>query len=918
MPDDDYDYRDEAWRDDYDRYEAYLDDVRKGDLWRDDRDYGRGYYGEEEGLLARLLRALWRRLRSGLLALLITALVLPSMPFVHASAGSFAFDYTLLGLSTDLNGVYAERDWMLLVGDGGLVAHATRDAKWVYTILGMGGADLRDIVWKGDKGIAIGAGRVVLIERIRDSFTLRDIPFLMDDYTSAVWSLDGSFAILASSSGALYHYRPGEPTATRLESPRAALLLQPLAMGEPPYAVFIGATGKGREERLNAYVVTGDRRVLRLSEVDELGHLNATVTYLLESLPLRDWGKKGPVTALMVLTLGSGMMLAWSDGNILSVNDAGGTHSLALAFPIRKISGYLEEGRARLVAVGVGGGVAIIDPLTSDVTYISVPSATKITFLDKDTALITSPFGLFIYGYGRAEYIPMSSPPSAVATGSPTIVADFSGALYELVRPEPWRGGLSLKHLMEGGHVIDVVETERAPLLVVRKGSGAEAKAGLEGFTRGAERFAEGAATLGDETALYLMTPYGLDRLAMPGLQGRKIVDADVNPESGEVVAVGLEGAGLSLSLGEGGVESSPVELPKADYLSVAWSPWACQALIAGTGGVLIAYDGKATERAPTPPASLRAVAWSPDGAYALVGGDGVLLAWDGVETHEVPLKHVLKFLHIAPRPGGREFLASTSLGLMSIGETSRPEGHVESRVTINNVVRGEDHIYAEGMIAIVPALLNDRIVDYEVKAMGPVEFEEVYVPDRIRSGCPSTSSLSFKILKDEEGREPTSVSVYLTLIGERGRYELSPLRVEIKPQEGGLSLATVGGFTPILAFPLIFAVGAVAFVKLRKRRKLGKESGRLPWSNTREPEARRVVSREGRSRSRRGYESATRGWGRKEVKQVEKTQGHEWSGPQRRWLEREEVEERDEDREGDSTYYEEERSDRGSGDWWD
>jgi len=821
MPDG-YDYKDEAWRDDLHLHEALLDEVRKGDLYKEKPcNYYRSkrlYRYREESQLLRLIRVLWKLLRISLLLIFLLLLVSPSIVTAQQTGDAFTFNYTLLGLSTNINGVYAEKDWMLLVGDNGLVAHALRENdRWIYQILGVGGAVLRDVVWMGDKGLAIGAGRAVLIEGLKGSFTLRDIPFLMDDYVSAAWSLDGSFAVLASSKGALYQYFPGETTSSKLASPRAVLLLQPVAtqLSPLPYAVFIGAVGEGEDIRYDAYAVTVDKRVVKLSEIRELRQATEIATNLLNVLPFKKL--REPDTALIVLSKPSdnSTVIAWHEGNIVYIRGVDGARSLAIAFPVRKMSGYLEGDRVSLVVVGEGGGVAIIDLLANDVAYVSVPSAAKIIFLDRNTALITSPFGLFIYSYSKVEYFPMATSPSAITHSSHVIVADFSGAIYDFVRPGPWRGGLSLKHITEGGHVIDVIPTKRAPLLVIRRGAQNQLEESSQNLRqllkqRGVEGLVEATATLGDESMLYLMLDHGLDRLDIAGLEGKKIVDADADPSGSSVLLVGLKGSVLSLTFSEEDVEAMPLQVPKADYLSVAWSPNGCQAVIAGTEGALITYDGRSVARVPAPPTSLRAVSWSSDGAYALIGGDGTLITWGGYKADEAPLKHVVKFLYIAPRPSGREFLASTSLGLMSIEEVSRPRGYVKSD---SDIVENDEGL-TEVRIDILPVLFSDRIIDYRLESSMPVEVDRIYIPENLNSGCSTKAKITFRVPRVSK---VTELAIYLTLKGQKGEYVLSPAKLLIKPREEGL-VVLYGWFSENHAFMIIAIVSCVFLIGLRRK----------------------------------------------------------------------------------------------------
>jgi photosystem II stability/assembly factor-like uncharacterized protein len=148
-------------------------------------------------------------MKAPLALLLAVVLLVLLIPADAVRGSSFSADLTLLGLGADLHGVYVSSEgWMLLAGKGGILAYAEKGEVWTYRFLSYGGSDLTAVVFSGSSGLVVGKGRALLVEGIKGSFTVREVPFLRGDFAAAVWSLDSSFAALLSSDGRVFE--PGE------------------------------------------------------------------------------------------------------------------------------------------------------------------------------------------------------------------------------------------------------------------------------------------------------------------------------------------------------------------------------------------------------------------------------------------------------------------------------------------------------------------------------------------------------------------------------------------------------------------------------------------------------------------------------------------------------------------------------------
>jgi hypothetical protein len=317
------------------------------------------------------------------IALLLAAVLLVLLIPVDAARGnSFSADLTLLGLGADLHGTYVSSEgWMLLVGKGGILAYAEKGEVWTYRLLSYGGSDLTAVVFSGSSGLVVGKGRALLVEGIKGSFTVREVPFLRGDFAAAVWSLDSSFAALLSSDGRVFGYRPGESAAYEVRAPPVKVLVGSTErLKDLPYVPVVVEERRERNAIRKVLFVDKD---LNVSEGIENPDLLKIAQMLNRTLQRR------PDLAGTVLVTPSGDMpiLTSYQGNLIEIDDGSVLRRITLAFNVLGMYGIGK----RVVAVGEGGGIATIELPEGRVSYVSVPSSERIYFLDQSTALITSP-----------------------------------------------------------------------------------------------------------------------------------------------------------------------------------------------------------------------------------------------------------------------------------------------------------------------------------------------------------------------------------------------------------------------------------------------------------------------------------------------------------------------------------------------
>ncbi|MEM2233577.1 MAG: hypothetical protein QXP81_08580 [Nitrososphaerota archaeon] len=639
---------------------------------------------------------------------LAVVIALVTVAPVLAAEGKAGFSFTLLGLGTDLTGVHYDEGWMLIVGKGGLIAEARREGVWNYRLHSMGGGDLESVVWSpaSGAGIAVGAGRVVQIESIRGEMTVRDLPFLRGRFVRATWSLDGSFALLMTDDGRVFTYRLGEPSAYEVRLPGPARVIVSFhERGGSPMGVVVSEVKSGNLNLRVPVAVFADRAVL-------LNETNVPEREVLQRLVARLTLRYPTYTGLITLSIRSGVLVSFND-NVVEIDDGERISRLTVAF---KVLGAYAKGSS-VAVVGTGGGIAIVDVASLSVRYVSIPSAERIYFIDPRTAVITSASGLFVYSLadGSVEHIPMSSPPTAFLPEE-MLVADKGGRIYRLIRPEPWKGGLSLVALVEDGYASDMARAKDGVLLVVRKSGSAPEETRLMVLNSNGLRVLNGSQRLSSERLSYVSS-------------------------SGEEVLV----TGSSVYA----LRGIPIKLsaPEASYGRASWHPKGCVALIPGTGHTIAAYypGSDAMARVPlTGSRDVLAASWSPDGRYALVGGNGFLYVLDGSRATEVELPYVVTFRDIASSPDS--FLASTSLGLMLITGRYIPSSSLEADLSTAPI--GPD---AFRVTAVVVPHSPIRVRGLYVEGTGVQLLKSDY-PLEMAPSCAYRVAIDLRLVGDRKG----------------------------------------------------------------------------------------------------------------------------------------------------------------------
>jgi len=598
---------------------------------------------------------------------------------------------------------------------------------WRYRIVSYGGSDFRSVVWSGRAGLAVGGGRAALIERHGDDLTVRDVPFLRGDFELAAWSMDRSFALLLTPDGRAYSYRPGEAAAREVQLPGAVRLVVESSgrVEGAPYVLAVSEReGEGGERLLSVIAVGADGAVEASADSPEpLGSMARLVLSALERHP------EARGRAILVGGgAGLGALVLFS-GNVVEVY---GGARLALAFDV---FGAMGVG-STVVAVGSGGGVAVIDVSSGEVRYVSIPSSERVYFIDADTAAVTSPSGLFLYSFstGSVEYIPMPGRPTSLLPAE-GLVADEGGRLYRLIRPAPWKGGLALVATLESGHVAEMARLGEQVLLLV-------------------------SGTRPEKTRLMLLGPAGLKTHP----EAQKLQDSEL------LRAAALGGA--AVLAGPGGIFHVPAEGqavrlggPEAGAVAAAWHPEGCVCLVAGEGGRLVRGPGR-----PAPAHT----GWDLPGTSSRSPGGKATPSWaapaslylfDGSRLIELEAPYVTTWRSIANRGGG-EFLASTPLGLVLVKASYRPPAPLDVAVVERSPTAGGE--YRATLIAIAHVGLEARAV----RAEGPAIVTGWSGPTRLAPGCPATIAVSLRPLQDRSrGSSPT---VWLYLETDSGSVELA------------------------------------------------------------------------------------------------------------------------------------------------
>ncbi|MEM2233969.1 MAG: hypothetical protein QXP81_10585 [Nitrososphaerota archaeon] len=713
--------------------------------------------------------------------LLMVLLAAPEASLALPAEPRFSARLTLLGLSVDLHGAYLDgQDWMLLVGKGGLIAYAERGQVWTYRLVSYGGSDLRSVIWSGSSGLVVGAGRAVLVEGARGSFTVRDVPFLRGDFAAAVWSLDGSFAVLMTSDGRVLGYRPGEGAAYEVRAPPVRILVASTVRFDG--LSYVPVVAEERRDR-NSVI----RRVLFIDRdlnVHEAGDLlQQLLAVSIQQMLNRTLSRRPELVGTVLITpvTGSQSLLTSYQGNLIEVDDGAVVRRIALAFNVLGIYGRERT----VVAVGEGGGIAVVDLDRMEVRYVSVPSSESVSFIDESTAVITSPRGLFVYSLsdGSVEHIPMSSRPTAFLPDG-MLVADEGGRLYRLVRPAPWRGGLLLEAVIEDGYVSGMAAVREGVLLVVRKRGGSP-----------------------EETRLMLLNSAGLRTLANATRMVRSAQLSHASPFGGTVL---VTGAGAYLVSGD-----AAVRLWQEGRLGPpAWHPSGCTALVPGGSSTLLALLGDSLVRIPLEGSrDLLAAAWSHDGRYALVGGAGVLYAFDGASVREIEVPYVIAFRHIAARPGRDEFLASTSLGLIMVRVSASFGRLLEVLSHDSRVIAGRD---GPSAVLSLYAVAHEPIRVSSLSASS----DRLYL---LSWSCPHQFTAELAVPRGGQvAGGPTAVQLWLDT--SRGQIDLGSYTVSVPltPSGGDAVLS----WLTIAAVVSALSVGAILVLRRLMRRRAAAKLG--------------------------------------------------------------------------------------------
>ena len=434
----------------------------------------------------------------------------------------------------------------------------------------------------------------------------------------------------------------------------------------------------------------------------------------------------------------------------------------------------------------------------------------------------------FIYNYTSVEYFPMSVPPVEVYISEKShavYVSDSAGNVYELIRPAPWRGGLKLRFYTEGGYTARIEDSEHGTLFLVRA-SGKEQ-----------------AATLGAETALFLLKPSGLKRLEFKNLEGRAVNDIasfkDLVILAGEAGERGSETAPLFLM--KSLEEFEPLSAPPGSYRIVRWSPVVPIAVIAGTS--ILVYEAEAgvlEALEEVPKTEYEAVAFSSSGSYVLIGGRGALLIYDG-EVHEVAQRFVVNYHYIQCKPGSdTEFLASTSLGLM---ELRKHGGNPGFRVVASNPVAEPVESGLVKVTYLLRATGSAKVSSVEVKCNPECVLEDRQGLTEFKPLAPARLTLFLRFEEGEKTPEYMKAMAFPKIAIVSGEvFELPPAKLVVYFER---EPSIFEQLLPVLPMIGLAALGAVILSKLRGRAR--RRPRRPRREEAEEAEAEREERRGGR-----------------------------------------------------------------------
>jgi hypothetical protein len=579
--------------------------------------------------------------------------------------------------------------------------------------------------------------------------------------------MDKSFLVLVTPEGRVFAYRPGEPAAYEVPIPSGGavrLVVEPSSRVEG--ASYALAVAEWESEGQKTYRVLsigfGGAREVGGDSPEPLRSLSRLILDALGKYP----GLRG--RAILIPSEGGLGSLVLFSGNIVEVY---GGSRIALAFAVLGAAGS----GGRVVAVGKGGGVAMIDVGSGDVRYVSIPSSERVFFIDAETAAVTSPRGLFLYSFptGSVEYIPMPSRPTSLLP-SEGLVADEGGRIFRLIRPAPWKGGLSLVATIDSGYVAEMARLGGQVMLLV-------------------------AGTKPEKTRLMLLGQSGLRTLP----EASKLQDAELVRAASLGEAAVLAGPGGIFYVSR---EGQPIRLggSEAGATAASWHPDGCVCLVTGRGGRLFGIlDGQLLPIPAETSRDLLSAAWGE--GYALVGGSGVLYLFDGHRLLELEAPHVTSWQSLAYRGSG-EFLASTPLGLILVKASYAHSKPLDSVVLDQSpTARGEQR-------ATIVAIAHERVGIRNVRPEGPAALTDWSGPRTLAPGCPATITVTLKPMGDRS----MGSTVWLYIDTDEGS-SIEIATLELSAQSQLQQTAAEPLVMPVL---LVGAVAAIAVVVVRRVRR--------------------------------------------------------------------------------------------------
>jgi WD40 repeat protein len=169
---------------------------------------------------------------------------------------------------------------------------------------------------------------------------------------------------------------------------------------------------------------------------------------------------------------------------------------------------------------------------------------------------------------------------------------------------------------------------------------------------------------------------------------------------------------------------------PRADVLSIAWSPDSTNILAGSRDGAIRVYEVNSREvlfSMKEHEGSVNSVAWSPDGRWLASGGednrgdnDKTLILWDWVSRESIPLvDHTEDVFGVAFSPDGKILAAGSRDGTLTLYE-------VETRRKIAQRSDHSDEISSvafntQGIPVLVSGSLDQKVKLYEIATQQPL-----------------------------------------------------------------------------------------------------------------------------------------------------------------------------------------------------